>query len=123
MVSIATELTVESLTCSFQGIVSGICTQNSTNTIKVQGTFTTNPMQFTIGGIKAPKFSSLVPQYSSVSSFSASDYEIDEVVNLISFVVKCTLPCKTCSDTNLSSCLSCYQDITISTSIYYLSSL
>lgn len=80
-------------------------------------------MQFTLGGIRSPKFSQLVPQYSSVSSFSALGYKIDESINLISFVVKCTLPCKTCSDINLSECISCYQDITISTSIYYLSSL
>lgn len=80
-------------------------------------------MQFTLGGIRAPKFSPSVPQYSSVSSFSSLNYKIDESVNLISFIVKCTLPCKTCTDGNVSECLSCYQDITISTSIYYLSSL
>ncbi len=80
-------------------------------------------MQLTIGGIKAPKFSQAITQYSSISSFTSSNYKIDESSNLISFQVKCTLPCKTCNDTALSQCLSCYQDITISTSIYYMSSL
>lgn len=59
-------------------------------------------MQFTLGGIRAPKFSALVPQYSSVSSFTSLNYKIDESVNLISFVAKCTLPCKTCTDGNVS---------------------
>jgi len=77
-------------------------------------------MQFTLGGIRTPKFKQLTAQYSSVSSFNALDYKIDESINLIEFAVQCTLPCKTCSDTVLTECLSCYHDLGISTETYYL---
>jgi hypothetical protein len=87
MVSLATNLKVESLACSFQNVVSGGCQQPSTNTIKVTGTFNSNQMQFTIGGIRAPKFKPTTSQFSSVSSFTSLDFKIDESINLIEFIV------------------------------------
>ena len=115
VVSLATNLKIESLVCSYQNIVSGDCRLLTGNTVNVSGTFNSNQMQFTIGGIRAPKFKPTTSQFSSVSSFTALNYKIDESINLIEFLVECTLPCKTCTVNVPTECLSCYQDVTIST--------
>ena len=122
VVSLATNLKIESLVCSYHSMVSGDCRLLTGNTVNVSGTFNSNQMQFTIGGIRAPKFKPTTSQFSSVSSFTALNYKIDESINLIEFLVECTLPCKTCVANTPTECLSCYQDVTISTETYYLTS-
>lgn len=58
-----------------------------------------------------------------VNSFDSSTFKIDEnTASPILFTAACTLPCRTCSATNSTSCLTCYTNTAIDTSVYYYSS-
>jgi hypothetical protein len=76
-------------------------------------------MGFTVTGFTSPSFVPPSTTYTVINSFDSSGYKIDESATTISFAIGCNLPCKTCSTTNKSLCLSCYQTTNVTNSIYF----
>jgi proprotein convertase subtilisin/kexin type 5 len=61
--------------------------------------------------------------YTTLISFDSSDGMIDQSLNQIIFSLDCATPCKTCSSSNTSACLSCYNDTAITSSVYFYTAL
>ena len=74
-------------------------------------------MTFSVTGFTTPL--TAVTDYSSLISFDAAGFKLDESNNTIIFGITCIMPCKTCDTTNLSMCTSCYSNTLISTFIYF----
>lgn len=104
-----------SLSCA-----SWTCTAMSTYVIKVTGITSTSQISFTVTGMNAP--TTATTDVITVTSFDSSDFKIDENNSSLSFAAACTLPCRTCALTNTSSCLTCYTNTLISTSVYFYAS-
>jgi len=64
-----------------------------------------------MSGFTSP--SQLPNDFTIVNSYDSSGFLIDQSSNIIKYSVRCTLPCRTCNS-NLSSCLSCYNNTAIS---------
>jgi proprotein convertase subtilisin/kexin type 5 len=74
-------------------------------------------MTLSISGITSPKS---FPGDSTVfTTYDPKQYIIDQSSTDINFTLACNLPCKTCPSTDLNNCTSCYNDTTITTSIYF----
>lgn len=89
----------------------------STYVIKVTGITSTSQISFTVTGMNAP--TAATTDVVIINSFDSNDFKIDENNSILTFTAACTLPCRTCSATNTSSCLTCYTNTLISTSVYY----
>lgn len=114
LVTVASSFTISTLSCT-----SWSCTTMSSNVIKINSITSTAQISFTITGITAPK--SAPSDYTTVSSYDSGNYLIDQNTNTIIFSILCTMPCRTCSASNSSSCVTCYTDTSITTSIYLYS--
>lgn len=114
MVTIPSSFTVSTLGCS-----NWACTSISSHLIRVNGLTSISEITFTITGIIAPIATST--DYILVSSYDSGGYKIDENSNKILFTVTCLMPCRTCSFTNTSTCLSCYLNTNISSYNYLYS--
>ena len=73
-------------------------------------------MTFTITGFTTPLVAP--SDYTILSSYDADGYQIDQSLTDIIFSIKCTMPCRTCTDT-LTQCQTCYTNTQITSFIYY----
>lgn len=90
------------------------CTLLANSLIRVNAA-TASEMGITITGLIAPNEEPT--QYVRIRSFTAAGDKIDESINDVIFSAKCDLPCRTCSSTNTSSCLTCYSNTDISVEV------
>lgn len=81
------------------------------------GSFTNAPMGFSVTGFVSP--STAVSDYSTLVTLDANGYKMDESLTTVKFSISCTLPCRTCSASQPTSCTSCYSLVSISPSIYF----
>lgn len=112
--TLANTFIINGLSCNSFIDFTGTCTFDG-HTVKVSGTFTSAPMAFSVTGFTTPILEPT--DFSSVITFDANSYKIDESNNQILFSISCTLPCRTCS-TPITQCLSCYSNTAITQNIY-----
>lgn len=122
LLSIDTYFVEGTLSCgSFINFI-GSCLNISTNTVKITGTFNNSVMGLTLSGFSSQSTPPTGTTYTTLASFDATDGKIDQSLTDIIFTLQCSMPCRTCSSSNSSACLSCYSSINITTSIYFHSS-
>jgi hypothetical protein len=116
-VSMASSFIVSTLSCTSVAFT-GTCTPEANpNTLNITGNFVLSSMTLSISGMTSPK---TLPSDSTVfTTFDSAQYIIDQSSTDINFSLACNLPCKTCPSTDLNNCTSCYNDTTITTSIYF----
>lgn len=121
LLSIDSYFDVTTLSCSSFINFIGSCANISSKTIQISGTFNNSVMGLTVSGFSSKISLPTGSTYTTLISFDSSGGIIDESLNYISFSLACTSPCKTCSPSNTSACLSCYTDSAITPSIYFYS--
>ena len=119
LVQLASSFTVTTLTCSSFVGFTGTCADNGGGTVNVSGTLGLSQMNFSVSGFTSP--SSAPSDYTIVSSFDDGGFLIDQDTNTVLYSIDCALPCKSCSPTDNTSCLSCYTDTGITSQIYFYS--
>ena len=112
-VTFPTEITAPSSpTCTdIAGITAiGCTTDTTTNKVTVTGTYASIPtnLQFTIAFVTNPSTSPSSPFI--IATKTSAGAIIDQIATDIRFNADCDIPCKTCSITDRSSCLSCFTD-------------
>lgn len=116
LVSFANSFTTSTLSCTrFVGF-SGSCSALTSHSSNVSGTLSSSAMAFTITGLTAPL--TAPSDYTTLSSYDSSDYQIDQSLTDIIFTTECTIPCKSCTGT-LTQCQTCYTNTQITTFIYF----
>ena len=118
-ISIDTYFSATNLTCSAFIDFAATCTSLSANTLRITGSFNNSVMGFTVSGFASPSTAPATASFSTLNSFDAGGFKIDESSNNISFSLACTVPCRTCSPGNATSCLSCYSSTAVTPSIFY----
>ena len=113
--------TAGALTCSAFVDFTGSCSVLANDTLRVDGSFNNSVMGLTVEGFSAPTTAPSTSTFAAINSFDSSGFKIDENSNTISFALACTLPCKTCSNTNSSVCSSCYNNTAVTSSVYFYS--
>lgn len=97
----------------------GTCASISSNTIRVNGTFTSSVMGFTVSGFRSSNYVSPTSIYTIVNTFDSNFMKIDESSTDIQFLLKCTMPCRSCSTLLPNVCTSCYSSTTVTSMIYF----
>lgn len=112
---------VTAITCSLNIASSPTCTHNSaTRTITISNIVTTTPLvagsqvEITLNEMKNPSTASSTNSFRIITYEVSSGvfYAIDSVTSGLTIASNCNYPCKTCSGTNSSDCLSCLNDAT-----------
>jgi hypothetical protein len=112
---------VTSLSCSAFIDFVGACSllPTITNTLKITGAFNSSVMGVTIVGFSSTTSSPVSATFSTLNSFEAGGFKIDESSSDIAFKLKCTLPCRDCFSANTTQCKSCYSSTLVTASIYF----
>lgn len=118
-ISIDTYFTATNLSCSAFIDFIGTCTILTANTIRVAGSFNNSVMGLTVTGFSSPNVIPPTLTYTTLNTFDAAGFKIDESSTNITFSLACNLPCQTCTPGNASSCTSCYSSTSITLSVYY----
>jgi hypothetical protein len=119
LLSFAPSLTINALSCnSFVGF-GGTCSTvaGSPSSLNVTGMAGSSQIGFIVTGFTSP--AAPPTDYTTINSYENS-YLVDQNSSFIKFSINCILPCRTCSSANVSSCLSCYNNPSISNlNLYY----
>lgn len=112
---------VTNLSCSAFIDFVGSCSllPATTNTLKITGSFNSSVMGVTIVGFSSTTSAPVSATFSTLNSFEAGGFKIDESSSDIAFRLACTLPCRDCFSTNTTQCKSCYSSTLVTASIYF----
>ena len=97
---------ITSVTCAN----SGYSCANTSSVLTLTNTNPTALQTITIGNILAPALSPSTPI--TIEIYSGTGYLIARGASIV-WSASCSLPCRTCSSSNSSACLTCYSDLTV----------
>jgi hypothetical protein len=121
-ISIPTYFNINSggLTCNTLSDFNGSCLVLSSNSLQVNGNFTSSaPTTFGISGFSTPVTSPSTVSYILLSSYTSNNYKIDESTNQVPFTLACTVPCQTCPSASPTYCWTCYSSLSVTPKINY----
>lgn len=116
VVSFANSFTTATLSCTTFVGFTGSCSSPTSHSNNVSGTLSSSSMGFTVTGLTTPL--SAPTDYTTISSFDASGFQIDQSLTDIIFSIECTMPCKSCTNT-LTLCQSCYTNTQITSFVLF----
>lgn len=77
LLSVDTYFTVSTLTCSAFANFVGTCSNVSTHTLRIDGTFNNSVMGLTVGGFSSPNAAPSGSTYTTLASFDVTAGKID----------------------------------------------
>lgn len=109
------------LECSQVANFNGVCTNPTTRSITVSGSFqSTGVITFQISGFKSTIRPPTSTEYLLITSFTSDDYQLDYSDNKGLFTLDCTMPCRTCDPViSKSHCKDCYTNTLITDRVMF----
>lgn len=117
----ASSFSIQTLSCSSYIGFNGQCGtvgQSAVNITDSSGVIGSSQISFSVSGFTSPVYAP--SDYSHITSYDSSGYLVDQDTSTIKYAILCQLPCKSCTS-NISVCLSCYNNTSISANNLYYS--
>ena len=121
VVDVPTSFGMGSVTCSGTGVGCAVAGSTVTATM-TNASFFGDPILFSIDALVSPGLTTTTAQIFTIATFDNLGYIAQTDSSTVLFQNNCTLPCRTCSPTTPSSCLSCYTAPTTNLTLLYQSS-